>query len=116
MILAISIIRTKKAKTANWLSARYRSIMQPQNRKSIEKIAACISLSEILERTKSKVRFVKCNQKEIVLTFIQVNNNALPVILIEGALNFKEAFDIPVTYYMSLISSRVLAEPQVVGE
>ena len=117
MILAISIVRTKKAKTANWLFARYRSIMQPQNRKSIEKIAACLSLSEILERTRSKVRFVKCSQKEIVLTFIPARNNALPVILIEGALkNFKEAFDIPITYYISLISSRVLAEPQVVGE
>jgi exopolyphosphatase/guanosine-5'-triphosphate,3'-diphosphate pyrophosphatase len=100
MILAISIVRTKKAKTTNWLFARYRSIMQPQNRKSVEKIAACLSLSEILERTKLKVRYVKCSQKEIILTFIQSKyNNALPIILIEGALkNFKEAFDIPVNY------------------
>jgi len=100
MILAISIVRTKKAKTANWLFARYGSIMQPQNRKSVEKIAACLSLSEILERTKLKVRYVKCSQKEIILTFIQSKyNNALPIILIEGALkNFKEAFDIPVNY------------------
>ena len=30
MILAISIVRTKKAKTANWLFARYRSIIQPR--------------------------------------------------------------------------------------
>jgi len=89
-ILAISIIRTKKAKTANWLFSRYRSLTQPQNRKSIEKIAACLSLSEILERTKVKVRFVKCNQNEIVFTFIGVNNNALPISLIESALkNFK---------------------------
>ena len=100
MILAISIVRTKKAKTTNWLFARYRSIMQPQNRKSVEKIAACLLLSEILERTKLKVRYVKCSQKEIILTFIQSKyNNALPIILIEGALqNFKEAFDIPVNY------------------
>ena len=100
MILAISIVRTKKAKMTNWLFARYRSIMQPQNRKSVEKIAACLSLSEILERTKLKVRYVKCSQKEIILTFIQSKyNNALPIILIEGALkNFKEAFDIPVNY------------------
>lgn len=110
MILAISIVRTRKAKTANWLFARYRSIMQPQNRKSIEKIAACLSLSEILERIKSKVRFVKCSQKEIVLTFIRAKNNTLPVILIESALkNFKEAFDIPVTYSISLIPSKLLA-------
>jgi exopolyphosphatase/guanosine-5'-triphosphate,3'-diphosphate pyrophosphatase len=115
LILAISIIRTKKAKPANWLFTRYRSMMQPQNRKSIEKIAACLSLSEILERTKSKVRFVKCSQKEIVLTFIRGKNNALPVILIESALeSFKEAFDIPVNYSIPLIPSTVLAE-QAVG-
>jgi exopolyphosphatase / guanosine-5'-triphosphate,3'-diphosphate pyrophosphatase len=42
---------------------------------------------------------------EIVLTFIPARNNALPVILVEGAVkNFKEAFDIPITYYISLIS------------
>jgi exopolyphosphatase / guanosine-5'-triphosphate,3'-diphosphate pyrophosphatase len=116
-ILAISIIRTKKAKTANCLFSRYRSLMQPQNRKSIEKIAACLLLSEILERTKSKVRFVKCNQNEIVFTFIGINNNALPISLIETALkNFKEAFDIPVSYSIPLVPNRVLAGLQVVGD
>jgi exopolyphosphatase / guanosine-5'-triphosphate,3'-diphosphate pyrophosphatase len=79
MILAISIVHTKKAKTANWLFARYRSMMQPQNRKSVEKIAACLSLSEILENTKLKVRYIKCSQNEIILTLIQAKyNNALP--------------------------------------
>jgi exopolyphosphatase/guanosine-5'-triphosphate,3'-diphosphate pyrophosphatase len=117
LILALSIIRTKKAKTANWLFARYSSIMQPQNRKSIEKIAACLSLSEIVERIKSKVRFVKCSQKEIVLTFVRSKNNAFPLTLIESALkNFKEAFDIPVTYSVSHTPSRVLAKQQVVDE
>jgi exopolyphosphatase/guanosine-5'-triphosphate,3'-diphosphate pyrophosphatase len=117
LILALSIIRTKKAKTANWLFARYSSIMQPQNRKSIEKIAACLFLSEIVERIKSKVRFVKCSQKEIVLTFVRSKNNAFPITLIESALkNFKEAFDIAITYSVSHTPSRVLAEQQVVDE
>jgi exopolyphosphatase / guanosine-5'-triphosphate,3'-diphosphate pyrophosphatase len=116
-ILAISIIRTKKAKTANLLFSRYRSLMQPQNRKSIEKIAACLSLSEILEWTKSKVKFVKCNQNEIVFTFIRVNNNPLPISLIESALkNFKEAFDIPVNYSIPLVYNRALDGLPVVGE
>jgi exopolyphosphatase/guanosine-5'-triphosphate,3'-diphosphate pyrophosphatase len=116
-ILAISIIRTKKAKTANWLFSRYRSLMQPQNRKSIEKIAACLALSEILEKTELKVRFIKYNQNEIIFTFIRVNNNALPISLIESALkNFKEAFDIPVSYSIPLVPNRVLAGLQVVGE
>jgi hypothetical protein len=117
LILALSIIRTKKAKTANWLFARYNSIMQPQNRRSIEKIAACLSLSEIVERIKSKVRFARCSQKEIVLTFIRAKNNAFPLTLIESALkNFKEAFDIPLTYSVSHTPSRVLAKQQVVDE
>jgi len=117
LILAISIVRTKKAKTANSLFARYSSIMRPQNKKSIEKIASCLSLSEILERVKSKVRFVKCSQKEIVLTFIRsTENNTFPVILMESVLkDFKEAFDIPVTYSLPIVPKRVSTKPQVVG-
>jgi hypothetical protein len=72
-------------------------------------VLVVVSLSEILERTKSKVRFVKCNQNEIVFTFIRVNNNVLPISLIESALkNFKEAFDIPVSYSIPLVHNRVL--------
>ena len=49
------------------------------------------------------------------MTFIRAKNNAFPLTLIESALkNFKEAFDIPVTYSVSHTPNRVLAERQQV--
>jgi hypothetical protein len=51
------------------------------------------------------------------LTFIRAKNNAIPLTLIESALkDFKEAFDIPVSYTVSHAPSRVLAKQQVVDE
>ena len=40
LVLALSIVYTRKVKTANWLFERYKSILQPQNKQSIEKVAA----------------------------------------------------------------------------
>jgi exopolyphosphatase/guanosine-5'-triphosphate,3'-diphosphate pyrophosphatase len=102
LILALSIVRTKKAKTANALFTKFGSILQPQNRKSIEKISSCLSLSIILERYKTKVRFVKYSQKEIVVTFIPEKNNDLPLTLLEEVVNsLRKALAISIIYSIS---------------
>jgi exopolyphosphatase/guanosine-5'-triphosphate,3'-diphosphate pyrophosphatase len=102
LVLALSIIYTRKAKTANSLFTRYRSILQTQNRKSIEKIAACISLSEILEKNKSKVKLISLNATKIVMMITPGKRNLLPIILLENTLkNFEIAFGISVDYYIS---------------
>src|SRR5437867_4447965 len=56
LILALSIVHTRKEKAADWLFSRYRSILEPQNKRSIEKISTCLVLSEILERAKANAR------------------------------------------------------------
>jgi len=107
LVLALSIIHMKKSKAATWLFKRYRSIMHPQNKKSIQKIAALLSLAEILERTKIKVRSTKVNHKEILLTMTP-SKNTLPVRMIEIAINIlQEAFGIKVNY-------SILATPNTV--
>jgi hypothetical protein len=103
LVLALSIIYVKKSKTAAWLFTKYRSIMQPQDKKSIQKIAALLSISEILEKVKMKVRFIKGHQREILLTLMP-SKNILPIKLIENALKIlQEAFGIIVSY--SILSS-----------
>ncbi|MGC2681966.1 MAG: Ppx/GppA phosphatase family protein [Candidatus Nitrosopolaris sp.] len=103
LVLALSIIYVKKSKTAAWLFTKYRSIMQPQDKKSIQKIAALLSISEILEKVKMKVRFIKGRQREILLTLMP-SKNILPIKLIENALKIlQEAFGIIVSY--SILSS-----------
>jgi exopolyphosphatase / guanosine-5'-triphosphate,3'-diphosphate pyrophosphatase len=102
LVLALSIIYTRKAKTANSLFTRYRSILQPQNKKSIEKIAVCISLSEILGRNKSKVKLVSLNATKIVVMIIPGKKNLLPIMLLENMLkNFEIAFGVSIDYYIS---------------
>jgi exopolyphosphatase/guanosine-5'-triphosphate,3'-diphosphate pyrophosphatase len=102
LVLALSIIYTRKAKTANSLFTRYRSILQPQNKKSIEKIAVCISLSEILGRNKSKVKLISLNATKIVVMIIPGKKNLLPIMLLENMLkNFEIAFGVSIDYYIS---------------
>jgi exopolyphosphatase/guanosine-5'-triphosphate,3'-diphosphate pyrophosphatase len=102
LVLALSIVYTRKAKTANSLFTRYRSILQPQNKKSIEKIAACISFSEILGRNKSKVRLISFNAKKIVMMITPGKKSLLPIMLLENMLrNFEIAFGVSIDYYIS---------------
>jgi LEA14-like dessication related protein len=76
--------------------------LQPQNKKSIEKISACLSISLILERCKTKVRFTKYNRKEIVMTFTAENNNSLPLTLLDEVVNnLQKALDISIIYFNS---------------
>ena len=114
LVLALSIIYAKKSKAAAWLFTRYRSIMQPQNKKSVQKIAALLSISEILEKAKMKVRFVKCNQREILLTLVPSKN--IPAIkLIEDALKMlQEAFGIIVSCSTFSTPRSIVPKPEVI--
>ena len=102
LVLALSIIYTRKAKTANSLFARYESMLQPKNRKSIEKIAACIGLLEILGRNKSKVELTILNQTKIVMNIIPEKKNSIPIMLLENMLkNFEVIFGVSIDYSIS---------------
>jgi exopolyphosphatase/guanosine-5'-triphosphate,3'-diphosphate pyrophosphatase len=102
LVLALSIIHVKKSKSAAWLFTKYRSIMQPQDKKSIQKIAALLSISEILEKVRMKVRIIKGHQRAILLTLMP-SKNALPIKLIENALKMlQEAFGLIVSYSIFL--------------
>jgi exopolyphosphatase / guanosine-5'-triphosphate,3'-diphosphate pyrophosphatase len=64
LLLALSIIYTRKPNTAKRFFIRYRQILKSQDKKSIKKIAACIGLSTLPERMKSKVKLTAFNEKE----------------------------------------------------
>ncbi|MDA4113549.1 MAG: hypothetical protein OK474_05860 [Thaumarchaeota archaeon] len=54
--LALSLVRAKAPKTANWFYARYRAILKDKSKDSINKLSAIIQLAEVLELTKSAAR------------------------------------------------------------
>jgi hypothetical protein len=109
LILALSIIHTKKPKTANWLFKRYESILSSQNKRSIEKISACIGILSILERSKCKIKLTFYNEKRIIVTMMMHNlyngNTKFPEMLFSNAIKkFETAFNVIIDlhYHTSL--------------
>ena len=100
LILALSIIHTKKPKIANWLFKRYDSILRSQNKRSIEKISTCIVILAILERTKCHVNLTFYNEKKIVVAVVLDDDNIkFPEMLFRNALKkFETAFNVVVDF------------------
>ncbi len=91
LILALAIVHTKKEKTVDWLFARYGSILEPQNMRSIEKLSACIVIAEMLERTRATARLYIAGRK-VSMRILQ-GKQAVPATLLANALkNFERAF------------------------
>lgn len=110
LIMALSIINSRKEKTANWLVSRYRSILQPQNKSSIEKISACLTLSAILERAKANAKLsIRGNRMEMKLVPSSPTRASVPSTLLSEALRkFEDAFDTSVSCPMLVERERVL--------
>lgn len=96
LILALSIVHTRKEKAADWLFSRFRSIMEPQNKRSIEKISACLKLSEILERADANAK-LSIKGRKIDIKIMSPQQQFVPATLLESAIkNFERAFDVSV--------------------
>lgn len=103
LVLALSIVYTRKVKTANWLFERYKSILQPQNKQSIEKVAACITLIRILQRNRCKISVQNLSKKKFALDInTETSTQHFPHILLDDAIKKTEnAFDISIVYSLS---------------
>lgn len=96
LILALAIVHTKKEKIVDWLFSRYRSILEPQNMRSIEKISACIVLSKILQRAKAIAR-LSISGKKITIRILQ-GKQPVPAMIVTDALrDFERAFNVTVS-------------------
>jgi tRNA threonylcarbamoyladenosine modification (KEOPS) complex Pcc1 subunit len=89
----------KKEKTVDWLFPKYKSILEPQNMKSIRKIAACLALSAILERTRSEVKLAITDEK-ITIKITAAKQSVMPALLASTLKNFEQAFDVAVSYHI----------------
>ncbi|NOJ26393.1 MAG: hypothetical protein DA330_00060 [Nitrososphaera sp.] len=99
LILSLSILYNKKEKAVDWLFSRYKSILEPQNMKSIRKIAACLALSAILERTRSEVKLA-ITDKKITIKITAARKSVMPALLASTLKNFEQAFDVAVSYHI----------------
>jgi exopolyphosphatase/guanosine-5'-triphosphate,3'-diphosphate pyrophosphatase len=96
LILALSIVHTKKEKAADWLFSRYTSILEPQNKQSIEKISACLVLSGILEKAKASTKLTIRGRNTEMKIFV-LPRQFIPLILLKNAIkSFERAFDVSI--------------------
>ena len=94
IVLALSIIHTRKEKAADWLFSRYNTILEPQNKESIEKIAACLMLSSILERAKIEVKLSIYGKKADIKVMPSAKQFVPTTLLTEALKKFEQAFGI----------------------
>jgi exopolyphosphatase/guanosine-5'-triphosphate,3'-diphosphate pyrophosphatase len=88
--LALSLVRAKGPKTANWYFTLYRSILKGWSKESINKMAAFIRLAEIMEQTKSSLR-VRVQGGAIRLEVTTARSDFPTLLLEECAQELEEA-------------------------
>jgi len=92
LILGLALVHTRHVKTSDWLFTRYKPILSQQDRLSIRKISSLITLTRVLEQTKSKISLKRYSDGILELGIVQAK--IMPKLLIRNALNrFENAFD-----------------------
>jgi exopolyphosphatase/guanosine-5'-triphosphate,3'-diphosphate pyrophosphatase len=95
LVLGLSLVHARHAKTSDWLFARYRTILSQQDKTSMKKISVLITLKKILERTKSKVE-LKLHGTRIVGIVINQSSSTQDFLLKDALRKFEAAFDVKV--------------------
>jgi exopolyphosphatase/guanosine-5'-triphosphate,3'-diphosphate pyrophosphatase len=99
LVLGLSLVHARHTKTSDWLFARYKTILSQQDRISMKKISALITLRKILERTRSKIDLKQHGTRILEITI--VTSRSTQKFLLKDALRkFETAFDIKVILSM----------------
>ena len=113
LVLALSIIHTRKEKAADWLYSRYKPMLESQNRESIGKISACIVLSSILERSKLEVQ-ISIRGKKADIKMLPSTKQFVPAtLLVEALKRFQQAFGISLSYHVAPEKRTALRESTI---
>lgn len=95
LILGLSLVHARHAKTSDWLFARYKTILTQQDRISVKKISTLITLRKILERTKSKIDLKQHGTRILEITIIQ-SRSTQKYVLKDALKKFETIFDVKI--------------------
>jgi exopolyphosphatase/guanosine-5'-triphosphate,3'-diphosphate pyrophosphatase len=96
VILALSIVYSKKIRTAEELFYKYSHLLKPQNLKSIQKIAVLLNLATIILKTRSQIRIRLKENQNMIFTIIPTQK-LLPSILLKQVIEKASGiFDVPI--------------------
>ncbi len=107
VILALSIVYSKKIRTSEELFYTYGNLLKPQNLKSIQKIAILLNLARIIIMTGSQIRIRLTENQNMIFTIIPTQKS-FPSILLKQVIEKASAiFDIPIQYQIPNRINRV---------
>ncbi|MGA8914796.1 MAG: Ppx/GppA phosphatase family protein [Nitrososphaeraceae archaeon] len=100
LVLALAIVQSKKAKTSDWLYSKYRSILKPQNQKSIQKIGILLKLNDLIVKSRSRIKLKESKNNGIVID-ISSAIRSYPDILFQNIIQrVSEVFGIMIECYL----------------
>jgi exopolyphosphatase / guanosine-5'-triphosphate,3'-diphosphate pyrophosphatase len=100
VILALSIVYSKKIRTGEELFYKYNHLLKPQNLKSVQKIAILFKLARIIIKTRSQIRIKLTENQNIIFTIIPKHKSFPNILLKQIIEKVSGVFDIPVQYHI----------------
>jgi len=98
LLMAISVVRARRPRTANWLVRRYGSVLA-RDSKQVKKLGSCLRLMEVLDRSRAQFRVAYSGGLRIS---VLQSEGPFPLELARmAALNFSSAIKKPVTIFVS---------------
>jgi exopolyphosphatase / guanosine-5'-triphosphate,3'-diphosphate pyrophosphatase len=115
LILALSILYSKKIRTAEELFYKYSHLLKTQNLKSVQKIAILLNLARIMIKTKSQIRMRLTVNQNMIFTILPTEksfpNNLLKQIIDKAS----KIFDIPVQYHIPDSINRLKTSDRIIS-
>ena len=109
VFMAISLVRARRPRTANWLQRRYGSMMLQGDSKAVRKMGACLRLMETLDRSSAQFRVSYSGALRIAL---MEGEDPVPIGLIRNsALALSAAVKRPVAVVVPEKAKRGKAQP-----
>jgi hypothetical protein len=96
VILALSIIHSKKIRAAQELFYKNNHLLRPQNLKSIQKIAILLNLARLIIKTGSEIRVRLRENQNVIFTIIPTQKLFPSVLLKQIIEKASNIFDIPI--------------------
>ena len=98
LLAAVSVVRARRPRTANWLVRRYGSVLV-HDTKQVKKLGACLRLMEVLDRSKAQFRVAYSGGLRIS---VMQSEGPFPLELARmAALALSTAIKKPVTIFVS---------------
>jgi exopolyphosphatase/guanosine-5'-triphosphate,3'-diphosphate pyrophosphatase len=95
LMASIALVRTRRPRTADWLLARYRSLLDPEDRTAIKGLATCATLMELLETTRTNVSPTR-REEGLTLVVAPASRGFPRRLLEEAVISLETCYDLKV--------------------